>query len=87
MERKLGVSYLRNDLNRVPDLLIVIKEKKEHCTLIFMPSLRHESRTDCERGRKVFLLKRSVRVPVVLVRFIIIVQREVESPQRVAKWN
>ena len=81
------VCGLSKDLNQVPYLSIFIVEHKQFCTLILSPSLHHESSADCERGRKVFLLNRGVCVAVVLVWFIIIVQREVESLQRGAEWN
>ena len=71
----------------MPLFFIVITEDKGPCICTLIPSLHHESSADCERGRKVILLKRGVCVAVVLVGFPIIVQREVKSLQSGTEWN
>ena len=71
----------------MPDLSIVITESKEVWTCRACPGIHHESGADCERGREVSFLKRGVCVAVVLVWFLIIVQRKIKSLQRGAEGN
>ena len=87
MERILCISPCSMNPNPVPILSIVIQDDKESCTCILVPTLHHESRTYCERGRKVFFLERGMCVTVAVIRFIIIVRGEVKSLQGSAKWN
>ena len=72
----------------MPDFFHVIMEDQDWCISIQIPNLHHESSADCERGRKVFLLKRGGCVAFVFVSFVIIVQRKVKSLlQGGAEWN
>ena len=71
----------------MPDFSHVIMEDQDWCFSIQIPHLHHESSAYCERGWEIPFLKRGVRVAFVLVRFVITVQWEVNSPRNRTKWD